>query len=362
MSVSPLSEVLQFVSAHYDKNHASGYDQPAQETLDSAPEKLKSYVPIGFEVGSSGQKNFRLPATPWIGFRNPDVAPSFQQGIYVVYLFDAHLKTVYLSLNQGTEDLKKKFGLGEKEQIETLHVRARMIRDLMPDAEKSGTLAQIDLKSDLQRPASYEAGNILALEYSISAFPPEQTLVSDLQRFVKLYDRALQISNKLSMEERTGFVGVHNAPNAPEVAGLAGFNPKSDSDYVTEISACTIVKTRRHEKIVRMFGPYAATRGFHPSTPHPVDVLLSRDGTNWLIEVKVVYDLNYAEAVRAAIGQLLEYRHFLHPSAHLIALFDKPVGDGYVGFLRNLGISVIWLSGDKWSVSSDDHMVTLLAT
>jgi len=209
---------------------------------------------------------------------------------------------------------------------------------------------------------SYEAGNILALEYSLSTLPPEQVLVTDLQRLIGLYDRALQISNKLSIDERTDFVGVHNVPNAPELAGLAGFSPKSDSDYVVEIASRKIVKTRRHEKIVRMFGPHAATRGFQPSTPHPVDVLLSCDGTNWLVEVKVVYDLNYADAVRSALGQLLEYRHFLHPSAHLIALFDKPIGDGYVGFLRNLGISVIWLNDDRWSVSTDNNMVALLAT
>jgi hypothetical protein len=36
--------------------------------------------------------------------------------------------------------------------------------------------------------------------------------------------------------------------------------------------------------------------GFESSAPHPVDVLIGRNVTDWLVEVKVVYDFNYVEA------------------------------------------------------------------
>ena len=70
----------------------------------------------------------------------------------------------------------------------------------------------------------------------------------------------------------------------------------------------------------------------------------------------MVYNGNAAEAVRAAIGQLFDYRHFFYvvpklPLPSLLALFSEPVGIAYVEFMESLSISSVWRSGGSWAGS-----------
>ena len=56
-------------------------------------------------------------------------------------------------------------------------------------------------------------------------------------------------------------------------------------------------------------------------------------------------------AVREAVGQLLEYRHFLFPSGSAlvpIALFSEPIGEAFVTYLAGLGIAAVWKDGEQW--------------
>ncbi len=358
----PLRNLLEFVSENYDRHHPKEYDQPAQVELSRVSETLAAYAPLGFRIGASGQKPFPLTVTPWIGFLNADESTSFQNGIYVVYLFDAELTRVYLSLNQGTEDLRKKLRMSEREQVATLTSNATAIRESLTEGERVGTVVEIDLKCELQRQRSYVAGNIAAIEYSLKSLPSESELLNDLNRFFDLYNRCLQIRNRLVLSEVREFVGIHNNPALVEQVGLGGFNPKSDSDYEVDIKARKIVKSRRHEALVKQFGNHAETFGFAPSTPHTIDILLTREGREWIVEAKIIYDLNFADGVRGAIGQLVEYRHFIKPDARQIALFDKPIGDAYVGLLESLGLSVIFPVGSKWCVRGTDEVVHQLGT
>ena len=134
------------------------------------------------------------------------------------------------------------------------------------------------------------------------------------------------------------------------------FSPKSDSDYVAEVHARVMVKSRSHERLVRDFGEWARTRGLLPSTPHPRDLVLSAPGREWLVEAKVIYHGDAAGAARAAIGQLLDYRHFLYvlpgfPDPALLALFSEPIGKQYAGLLESLSIAAVWRDEDTWSGS-----------
>jgi hypothetical protein len=144
------------------------------------------------------------------------------------------------------------------------------------------------------------------------------------------------------------------AQTAPVVAADA-FSPKPDSDYVAEVPARTMVKSRSHETLVRDFGEWARANGFTPSTPHPQDLVLKAHGNSWLVEAKVIYRGDCAEACRAAIGQLMDYRHFMYrqaakPDPSLLALFSESIGD-YAELLESLGIAPVWRSGDCWGGS-----------
>ena len=169
---------------------------------------------------------------------------------------------------------------------------------------------------------------------------------------------------------KEGHVPITEAP-APEVSGrplvlsvseslpLAPgelFAPKDSSDYVASLTGRVIVKSRSHERLVRDFGEWGQAHGLQPSTPHPRDLVLKSPDREWLIEAKVVYDGNAADAARAAIGQLMDYRHFLYtlpglPAPALLALFSEPIGDQYAGLLASLSIAPVWRAGDNWGGS-----------
>ncbi|MET9177794.1 hypothetical protein ABZX88_06150 [Kitasatospora aureofaciens] len=73
------------------------------------------------------------------------------------------------------------------------------------------------------------------------------------------------------------------------------------------------------------------------------------------MEAKVVYNGNATAAVREAVGQLLSYRHFLHPdppAPRLVALFTETVGEGCVAFLESLGIAAVWKTPEGWQGST----------
>jgi hypothetical protein len=145
-----------------------------------------------------------------------------------------------------------------------------------------------------------------------------------------------------------------------EDAGLGGFNPKDDTDYVAIISAKKLIKSRKHETLVKKFGEHAKSCVFAASTPHPIDLVLEKNGITWIVEAKIVYKLNFVEAARGALAQLIEYQHFLRPAARKVALLDFPIGGAYINLLRTLGIDFVTLVDDKWQVTSlDTDLLTL---
>ncbi len=142
-------------------------------------------------------------------------------------------------------------------------------------------------------------------------------------------------------------------PIDPEDEDLNRFKPKDDSDYTATIEAKQMVKTRRHETLVNDYTAWVMNRVDGAKAPHPVDLLLHRAGTKWLIEAKVVYKGNATVAVRSVIGQVFTYRHMLYRGVNpsLIGLFTEPIGDAYVELLDSLDIISVWRDDDSWAGS-----------
>ena len=355
-----LRNLLIEVASSYDRHHPLQHEQPAQLRLKDSKITLRKFAPLGFKIDGSGKKPQHLPFTPWIGFLNLDESRTFQEGIYVVYLFSEDLTRVYLSLNQGTEKLKQKYNLTTSKQHHFLRTHAEIYQNKFSDTESDGLVKQINLGNHKGRPGTYEAGNIFAIEYETASLPSPGVINSDLQRFFFLYDKVLQHRNDLVLQKKIELTGLETNYDKIEGAGLGGFKPKDDSDYVALMPAHTLTKSRRHESLVRNFGEWAINSEFSASTPHPIDLVLRQESNTWIVEAKIVYNLNYAHAVRGAIGQLLEYRHFLRPNARLIALFDVEVGDGYLKLLKTLDIAAVWPVSNGWkSANADDHLTSL---
>jgi 5-methylcytosine-specific restriction protein A len=142
---------------------------------------------------------------PWIGIRNPVRSESFQEGIYVVYLFLEDMKGAYISLNQGTERIWNKLGSAAAEG--SLRQTASAYRDILGKHGSRFDRSSINLhvSNPSGRGARYEVGNICARYYDARTLPTERALRSDLRNMLEVYDlvssRRLGPFEKESVEE-----------------------------------------------------------------------------------------------------------------------------------------------------------------
>jgi len=134
-------------------------------------------------------------------------------------------------------------------------------------------------------------------------------------------------------------------------SGLAPFKPKADTDYVVGILGGRRRHTRRHEKLVNDCAAWLETQGLEPGRNAAVD--LGVDDPSVVIEAKMI-GTSWAPAIRAAVGQLYEYRHFkvADREAGLVFLASKPLPSPWLAYLeRDRGIGSMWPNGKRFHLS-----------
>jgi hypothetical protein len=126
------------------------------------------------------------------------------------------------------------------------------------------------------------------------------------------------------------------------------FRPKSDASYVAFVRGGMQRRTRLHEALVRDAGLFLLKGGARVSSPHPMDLMLESPRMV-ILEAKIVGERNAGFAVRDAIGQLFEYRHFLGPrDAELGILLDQAPDREVVSFVEDgVGLLILWLDGGR---------------
>lgn len=172
-----LSGVLEKVLvALHDRKGEEEFELATRPLVEKdGPEVLRQILQTNFATrGRIGMGT--LADVPWIGIFDESTGVSAQEGIYVVYLFAADGSAVYLSLNQGTENVKGGRSVLEK--------RALDIRRVV--GSQSDLLSDIDLQSKANRPEKYQAGNVYAMRYQRGAIPSDAHLTDDLMRFTDL--------------------------------------------------------------------------------------------------------------------------------------------------------------------------------
>jgi hypothetical protein len=173
---------------------------------------------------------------------------------------------------------------------------------------------------------------------------------------VKLYQVAIIVKRELLQSDPGKVSSSSVQKKSPGADPLRDFAPKDDSDYVAYLAGRALVKSRRHQTLVREYGQYAGSLRFSVATNvHPRDLTLLRGHDEWLVEAKVVYRGNATNAVRDAIGQLLQYRFFLYPlgsPVRLVGLFTEPVGKAYLDLLASIGIAAVWKASGGWQADA----------
>ncbi|SDJ77651.1 MrcB family domain-containing protein [Streptomyces indicus] len=342
---------LHEVGSTYDRTH--GTSSPTARLLRSAPATFEPYVPGGHQVkGSAGAGAGAF--CPWVAFFDPDETTTATRGMYLVYLFAEDMKTVSLSLNQGVTELREAFGAAKAEH--RLREEAAAIREAFPSNSVADLENTIHLGGRPGLPRAYEAGNILAIRYEIDALPSEESLKTDLQRMLQLYQDALALREELRSTTRDLITTVKQKEQVASDP-LLHFAPKNDSEYLQKVTSRTLKKTRKHETLVGRYGAFLKKAGFTAGTNvHPRDIVARRDGHEWLIEAKVVRRGNATHAVREAIGQLATYSFLLYPAGSpplRMALFTESIGDVYMRLLSHYGIASVWPTEEGWEGSPE---------
>jgi hypothetical protein len=175
---SMLQAVLDALQRRPAADALAGYKQLIEMDI---PETIATATPGPFDVrGRTGVGD--VADVPWVALFPSGDVPSAKRGIYVAYLFASDGASVYLSLNQGTEEVR-----GGAAALRKRALDVRAVVGVLPDL-----LTEIDLASDNQRPKRYEAANAYAVQYSSGQIPDAETLRRDLDRFLELLSKVLQ--------------------------------------------------------------------------------------------------------------------------------------------------------------------------
>jgi hypothetical protein len=348
-----LRELIGRIGQTYDRRLPMGSE--AQQLLRRAAPELRQWVGSTYlTVGSGGKGNGAV--CPWIAVFNEDETTTAQQGMYLVYLFAEDMKSVSLSLNQGVTEFRratKDTGVPAREALFREAVAIRRGFDLL---EITDLEASIDLRTRATLPVDYEYGNIVARTYDLAALPDEATMVSDLTRFLRLYELALEAREE---GRQSGDVAITTPSRRKRVKKrIAIFKPKDAGEYRRAIAAREIVVTRRHEKLVEDYGRFLQERGFAiANNVHPRDLTADRDGVHWLVEAKMVRGGDAESAAREAMAQLIFYSNLYdddrnpEDDARQLALFSEDIGPLFVSLFEKYTMAVVWQVGDRWDGS-----------
>ena len=138
---------------------------------------------------------------PWIGIFDPTVTTKATRGFYVVYLFAADIRSVYLTLNQGTTSVRDEFKSQTPYELRRLAglMRARLLES------KGGFSAEpIQLNGRIGLPQDYEAATAISARYDLANLPPEEVLAADLKQTMVFYSRLIARGGRENFEDLAG--------------------------------------------------------------------------------------------------------------------------------------------------------------
>jgi 5-methylcytosine-specific restriction enzyme B len=148
--------------------------------------------------GSVGLGNWA--AAPWIALLDGRLTSTTQSGVYVVLLFREDMSGVYVTVAQGTQELKQQ---GRSHMLAALERTAGEVRDLVdPELEKRFFTIDSDIRLGQGALArDYEASVVVHKLYERGAVPEDAAILADLDAVLDLTDalaEAIQVPDKSS--------------------------------------------------------------------------------------------------------------------------------------------------------------------
>ncbi len=148
-------------------------------TVESCNISLKKYK----VEGSPGKGNWA--EVPWLCVFDKDITQTATRGFYIVYLFNADMSGVHLSLNQGWTHYKEKYKAAKgKEYIKKV---ANSCKHILRSSLNDFSFNDITLHCSGNLGKGYEYGHICGKYYSKENIPNKLELVNDLRNLLGVY-------------------------------------------------------------------------------------------------------------------------------------------------------------------------------
>jgi hypothetical protein len=230
-----------------------------------------------FAEGSNGAgRNARVP---WTRFASRFESPKPTEGFYVVYLFDAAGRNVYLSLNQGTTDHLN--GELVRKPPELILERSAWARAALGSwlTDLGDRLSAMSLNGANLGDA-YEDGSVAAIGYERDAIPDDTVILADAKRFAEglglLYrEHNLRPLPKEQPEIHEAEVAADRAAGNRRVPPRAGFRANAAERKAIEKRAIDLARA------------YYMAQGFKvKELGKPFDLEVRKDGMKLTVEVK----------------------------------------------------------------------------
>lgn len=177
-------EKLSKITLNYERARLEEFkDHKIAIATRSLPEDIQPLLGGEFDYlmmkGSAGMGGWAR--VPWCAFLNPLITTSVQNENVVVYLMDSEKCKIYLSLNQGTESVKKQFPHTYKQ---VLKQRAEEFRNKL-EGFSFPISAMDDFKGEVAE--GYASGHIYGYEYDASSLPDESVMIENLKSTLRAY-------------------------------------------------------------------------------------------------------------------------------------------------------------------------------
>ncbi|NOI69608.1 MrcB family domain-containing protein [Vibrio owensii] len=211
------------------------------------PQAIYSRVNLSREqfkvVGSIGQGG--IADIPWLCIFDLDITSTASNGYYVVYLFDAQLKNLYLCLGQGWTQYETAYGNAEGR----LRIASAVatIREQL-SLPKGFSHKAIELISTGGLARGYSDGVIFSKKYRLNSLPDEQTFANDLSLALTSYHELKSLIG-LNIMDFDSFVEEESFQN--QIQDSASRTPKG------KIKRKKKIRTKNKESYARCIAPSA---------------------------------------------------------------------------------------------------------
>ncbi|MCL2611203.1 MAG: DUF3578 domain-containing protein [Defluviitaleaceae bacterium] len=190
--------------------------------------------------GSVGQGNWA--EIPWVAIFDESISATAQQGYYIVFLFSADMRKMYLSLNQGYTLYSEEYPASvARNKIKRLadYWKGELI--IPSSFEKS----EISLESTRDLARGYENGNICSKCYYVDNFPAREKLHEDIGQLIEVFK---ELKSKLIVDFK-------------ETNSLILSNSASDLEEIKKEAMVSFEGCIGNETLAPIFSKHQKTKG-----------------------------------------------------------------------------------------------------